>query len=163
VRRLLADMVTEQSDQTCPGGGVSYFGPSSPGEIFVNGSVVCGVGDNEVIYDIGTVDANGNFIASGLNVFSQIITVLSGAPTCFQMTNDQNRPESTFSAIQSSLLLQLMDDGRNVRSLFFGVSFDVACSLSDKFAVRRWKFCVLAYFTKLHRFRDGSIERKRGI
>ena len=107
-------MVTEQSDQTCPGGGVSYFGPSSPGEITVNGSVVCSAGENELVYDIGTLDTNGNFIASSLKVFSQIITVLSGAPSCFQMVMDRDRLEMTFSVIQSSLMLQLMDDGRNV-------------------------------------------------
>ena len=116
VRRLLED-VSEQSDQSCPGGGVSFFGPSSPGEITVNGTVVCGAGDNEIVYDIGTLDANGIFIASELSVFSQIISVLPGAPSCFQFVNDEDRVESTFHAIQSSLLLQVMDDGRNVRSL----------------------------------------------
>jgi len=116
LRRLLQDVVSEQSDQTCPGGGVSYFGPSSPGEITVNGSVICGAGDNEVVYDIGTLDANGKFIASTLSAFSQIITVLSGAPCCFQIVKDQDRKELTFTAVQSSLILQLMDDGRNVRS-----------------------------------------------
>jgi len=115
-RRLLEAVVSEQSDLTCPGGGVSYFGPSSPGEITVNGSVVCGAGENELVYDIGALDINGNFIASSLNVFSQIINVLSGAPSCFQMLKDKDRQEMTFSAIQSSLILQLMDDGRNVSS-----------------------------------------------
>lgn len=116
VRRLLED-VSEQSDQSCPGGGVSFFGPSSPGEITVNGTVVCEAGDNEIVYDIGTLDANGIFIASELSVFSQIISVLPGAPSCFQILNDEDRAESTFHAIQSSLLLQVMDDSRNVRSL----------------------------------------------
>ena len=119
VRRLLED-ASEQSDQTCPGGGVSFFGPSSPGEIIVNGTVVCGAGDNEIVYDIGTLDATGFFIASELSVFSQIIRVLPGVPSCFQILNDEDRAESTFHAIQSSLLLQVMDDGRNVRS-FAGV------------------------------------------
>ena len=95
---------------------MSFFGPSSPGEIIVNGTVVCGAGDNEIVYDIGTLDANGIFIASELSVFSQIISVLPGAPSCFQILNDEDRVESTFHAIQSSLLLQVMDDGRNVRS-----------------------------------------------
>ena len=63
-RRLLEAVASEQSDLTCPGGGVSYFGPSSPGEITVNGSVVCGAGENELVYDIGALDINGNFIAS---------------------------------------------------------------------------------------------------
>lgn len=123
-------MVSEQSDLTCPGGGVSYFGPSSPGEITVNGSVVCGAGENELVYDIGALDMNGNFIASSLNVFSQTINVLSGAPSCFQMLKDKDRQEITFSAIQSSLILQLMDDGRNVSSFICAVS-------------RFLKFCIL--------------------
>jgi hypothetical protein len=116
LRRLLED-VSEQSDQTCPGGGVSFFGPSSPGEITVNGTLVCGAGDNEVVYDIGTLDASGHFIVSELSVFSQVITVLPGAPSCFQIVSDYSRKELTFHAILSSLLLQIMDDGRNVRSL----------------------------------------------
>ena len=51
-RRLLEAVISEQSDLSCPGGGVSYFGPTSPGEITVNGSVVCGAGENELVYDI---------------------------------------------------------------------------------------------------------------
>ena len=129
LRRLLED-VSEQSDQTCPGGGVSFFGPSSPGEITVNGTLVCGAGDNEVVYDIGTLDASGNFIASELSVFSQVIRVLPGAPSCFQIVNDYNRAELTFHAILSSLLLQIMDDGRNVRSLVWhSPLLEVACRL----------------------------------
>ena len=107
----------EESSEACSSGdAVSLFSASnsSSGEITVAGSTVCGVGDNDVIYDIGTVDSNGNFIPSVLNAHSEVVTVQAGPPSCFQLVVATNRLEQTLSAIRSSIFVQLMDSGRNV-------------------------------------------------
>ncbi len=110
-------MLQESSDACSLGDTVSLFSASnsSSGEITVAGSTVCGVGDNEVIYDIGFIDSNGDFIPSVLNAHSEVVTVQYGPPSCFQLVVAASQPEQTLSAIRSSIVVQLMDSGRNVR------------------------------------------------
>jgi len=109
-------LLEESSDACSSGDTVSLFSASnsSSGEVTVAGSTVCGVGDNEVIYDIGSVDSNGNFIPSVLNAHSEVVTVQAGPPSCFQLVVATSRLEQTLSAIRSSIFAQLMDSGRNV-------------------------------------------------
>ena len=109
-------LLEESSDACSSGDTTSLFSASnsSSGEVTVAGSTVCGVGDNEVIYDIGTVDSNGNFIPSVLNAHSEVVTVQAGPPSCFQLVVATSRLEQTLSAIRSSIFVQLMDSGRNV-------------------------------------------------
>ena len=111
-RRLLQ----ESSDSCSSGDTESIFSASnsSSGEVTIAGSTICGVGENEVIYDIGFVDSNGNFIPSVLNAHSQVVTVQAGPPSCFQLVAATTRPEQTLSLIRSSIFVQLMDAGRNV-------------------------------------------------
>ena len=79
------------------------------------GSRVCGLGDNDVIYDIGSLDSNGNFIPAVLNAYSQIVTVEVGPASCFQLAVTNRVTEQTFSAVRSQMFVQVMDAGRNVR------------------------------------------------
>jgi hypothetical protein len=111
-RNLLQDL----SDACSLGDTVSLFSASnsSSGEITVAGSTVCGVGDNEVIYDIGSVDSNGNFVPSVLNAHSEVVSVQEGPPSCYQLVVGTSRLEKTLSVIRSSIFVQLMDSGRNV-------------------------------------------------
>jgi hypothetical protein len=83
----------------------------------VAGSRVCGSGDNDVIYDIGSLDSNGNFIPAVLNAYSQIVTVEVGPASCFQLAVTNRVTEQTFSAVRSHMFVQVMDAGRNVRLL----------------------------------------------
>ena len=87
---------------------------SSSGEITVSGSAVCGAGDNEVIYDIGSLDPSGNFVPAVLNAYSIVITVQAGAPKCFQLAVASKLPERTLTAVRSTIYVQVMDAGRNV-------------------------------------------------
>jgi len=115
-RRLLEDV--QQSSQECSGSGdmISFYDASnaSSGEITVTGNKVCGLGDNDVIYDIGSLDSNGNFIPAVLNAYSQIVTVQAGPPSCFQLAVASSQLEQTLSAVRSSIFVQVMDAGRNV-------------------------------------------------
>ena len=115
-RRLLEDV--QQSSQECSGSGdmISFYDASntSSGEITVTGNKVCGLGDNDVIYDIGSLDSNGNFIPAVLNAYSQIVTVQAGPPSCFQLAVAISQLEQTLSAVRSSIFVQVMDAGRNV-------------------------------------------------
>lgn len=124
--RRSRNLLQELSDACSSGDTVSLFSASnsSSGEIAVAGNTVCGVGDNEVIFDIGSVDSNGNFVPSVLNAHSEVISVQEGPPSCYQLVVVTSRLEQTLSAIQSSIFVQLMDWGRNV-------SFDACvCSLN---------------------------------
>ena len=115
-RRLLEN--TQQLPDTCVDDGrVSLYGASnvSVGEITVMGTTVCGVGDTEVIYDIGKLDASGNFVPTVLSAYSQIIAVVAGPASCFQLAVASNQIEKTFSVIRSAIMVQVMDAGRNVR------------------------------------------------
>jgi len=115
-RRLLEDV--QQSSQACSGSGdmISFYDAknASSGEITVTGSRVCGLGDNDVIYDIGSLDSNGNFIPAVLNAYTQIVTVQAGPPSCFQLAVASSQQEQTLSAVRSSIFVQVMDAGRNV-------------------------------------------------
>ena len=95
---------------------MSFYDASnaSSGEITVTGNRVCGLGDNDVIYDIGSLDPNGNFIPAVLNAYSQIVTVQAGPPSCFQLAVSSSQLEQTLSAVRSSIFVQVMDAGRNV-------------------------------------------------
>jgi len=75
---------------------------------------VCGLGDNDVIYDIGSLDSSGNFIPAVLNAYSQIVTVEAGPASCFQLAVTNRVTEQTFSAVRSHMFVQVMDAGRNV-------------------------------------------------
>jgi len=115
-RRLLES--AQQLPDTCVDDGrVSLYGASnlSVGEITVMGTTVCGVGDTEVIYDIGKLDASGNFVPTVLSAYSQIISVVAGPASCFQLAVASNEIEKTFSVIRSAIMVQVMDAGRNVR------------------------------------------------
>ena len=111
----------QPTSQTCSGlfESISFYeaSNSSSGEITVTGSRVCGLGDNDVIYDIGSLDSDGNFVPAVLNAYSQTITVQAGPPSCFQLVVGKNQLEQTFSAVRSSIFVQLMDAGRNVSLL----------------------------------------------
>jgi hypothetical protein len=109
-------MLEEMADACSSGDGVFVYDASnsSSGEITVTGSTVCGVGDNEVVYDIGSINANGNFIPAVLNAYSQVVTVQAGQPSCFQLAITSSQTERTLSVIRSSIFVQLMDSGRNV-------------------------------------------------
>ena len=103
--------------ETCSDGAVSLFGAliGTVGEITVNGTTVCGLGDTEVIYDIGNLDSMGNFVPAVLSAFSQMIAVIAGTSSCFQLALARNQTERTLSVILSTILVQVMDAGRNVR------------------------------------------------
>ncbi len=114
-RRLL-----EQSPETCSArDGFSLHSASNSSEIIIQGSTVCGAGDTEVIYDIGLLDNNGNFIPAVLNAHSQTITVQLGPPSRFQLVATSSQPERTLSSIRSSIFVQLTDAGQNVSMCFF--------------------------------------------
>jgi hypothetical protein len=114
-RRLLA-----QSPETCSAGDTfSLYSASNSSEIIIQGSTVCSAGDNEVIYDIGHIDNNGNFIPAVLNAHSQTITVELGPPSRFQLVAASSQPERTLSSIRSSIFVQLMDAGQNVSMCIF--------------------------------------------
>ena len=115
-RRLLEN--TQQLPDTCVDNGrVSVYGASnvSAVEITVMGTVVCGVGEKEIIYDIGNLDSGGNFVPTVLSAYSQIIAVVAGPASCFQLAVASNQIEKTFSVIRSAIMVQVMDAGRNVR------------------------------------------------
>lgn len=88
---------------------------SSTGEITVSGTSICGIGDHVAVYDIGSLDSNGDFSPSVLSVFSQLVTIVHGPPSCFQFVSTSNLLERTLAMIQSGIVVQLMDAGRNVR------------------------------------------------
>jgi hypothetical protein len=109
-RRLL-------SETTSCSNAATIFAPSSPtsGEITVTGTVVCGSGENEVLYDVGTLDANGNFVVTFLSAFSQTVTVSVGLPSAFQLLFVLAKPEQTLTAIRSQIFINALDSGGNVR------------------------------------------------
>ncbi len=118
-RRLLENI--QQLPDTCVDDGrVSLYGASnlSAVEITVVGAAVCGVGDTEVIYDIGNLDSSGNFVPTVLSAYSQIIAVVAGPASFFQLAVASNQIEKTFSVIRSAIMVQVMDAGRNVRQYY---------------------------------------------
>ncbi len=118
-RRLLEN--TQQLPDTCVDNGrVSLYGASNASavEITVMGTVVCDVGEKEIIYDIGNLDSGGNFVPTVLSAYSQIIAVVAGPASCFQLAVASNQIEKTFSVIRSAIMVQVMDAGRNVRQYY---------------------------------------------
>jgi hypothetical protein len=110
-RRLLAD----QSDGTCSSALVFDF-PVQAGSSTVSAgaNLVCSAGMNDVVYDIGTYDDSGSFFVHIAGVYSMVIIVQAGSPSCFQLAVVNNQLEQTFTAVQSSIFIQVMDSGRNV-------------------------------------------------
>jgi hypothetical protein len=110
----------EQLPERCSSGdGFSLHSAFNSSEVTIQGNTVCSAGDSEVIYDIGHLDNNGNFIPDVLNAHSQVIMVQLGPPSCFQLATATNQPERTLSRIRSSIFVQLMDAGKNVSIRFF--------------------------------------------
>jgi hypothetical protein len=120
-RHLLA----RQSDGDCSGALVFDF-PVQAGSSTVSAgaNVVCSAGSNEIVYDIGTYDDHGVFLNVFAGVYSMIITLQPGSPSCFQLDVAVSHLEKTFSVIKSSIFVQVMDSGRNVR-LIIEVSLNV--------------------------------------
>ena len=110
----------EQLPETCSAGDrFSLYSASNSSEIIIQGSTVCSAGDTEIIYDIGVLDNNGNFIPAVLNAHSQTITVQLGPPSRFQLVTASSQPERTLSSIRSSIFVQLTDAGQNVSMCIF--------------------------------------------
>jgi hypothetical protein len=111
-RHLLAT----QSDGDCSGALVFYV-PVQPGSSTVSAgaNVVCSAGSNEIIYDIGTYDDHGVFLTNFASVYSMVIILQAGSPSCFQLDVAVSQLEQTFSVIKSAIFVQVMDSGRNVR------------------------------------------------
>ena len=113
-RRLLENI---PGTDTCSSGDVVSLheaSDASSGEITIAGKSVCGVGESEVIYDIGSLDSSGEFIPSVLSAHSQVVTVQAGPPSCFQFVIARSQPEKALYALRSTIYVQVMDAGRNV-------------------------------------------------
>ncbi len=91
---------------------------SSEGFIVLQNITVCAAGQNEVIYDIGNLDANGVFVPTSLAVFSVEMTVLTGPPVVFRLISRNASVQQTYSKISSAVGIALQDQGRNVTNRF---------------------------------------------
>jgi len=80
---------------------------------------VCRSGENEVFYDVGTLDANGNFVVTVLSTFSQIVTVSVGLPSAFQLVFLLAKSEQTLTETRSQIFIDALDSGGNVRLCVF--------------------------------------------
>jgi hypothetical protein len=111
----------QESSAPCPGGGdriVNGTEQSSEGFIVLQNITVCAAGQNEVIYDIGSLDENGVFVPSTLAVYSVDMTVLSGAAVVFRLILRNATMQHTYSRISSAVGVSLQDQGRNVTITF---------------------------------------------
>lgn len=108
------------SETTSCSEAATIFGTSpASGEIIINGTRVCRSGENEVFYDVGTLDANGNFVATVLSAFSQIVTVSVGLPSAFQLVFLLAKSEQTLTETRSQIFIDALDSGGNVRLCVF--------------------------------------------
>jgi len=110
-RRLLAGL----SDDECSRALVFDF-PVQAGSSTVSAgaNVICTAGENDVVYDIGTYDNYGVFLINFASVYSMVVIVQAGSPSCFQLVVANSHMEQTLSVVRSSVFVQVMDNGRNV-------------------------------------------------
>jgi len=109
-------LLSDGSDAACGGGDAQYLNYSSvQGSIVVENVVVCSSGENEIFYDIGTYDESGSFAATALGVFSAEVSVQPGPAACFRFVTQNARLEQTYRQIESDIVVEFTDQGRNVR------------------------------------------------
>jgi hypothetical protein len=100
---------------TCSGGGNYYVNAASQsGAITIDNVTVCASGENLIVYDIGTVDAQGVFTFVVLNAYSTQISVQAGPAASFRLILQNARLERTYTQIVSDIVIELFDLGRNV-------------------------------------------------
>ena len=107
---------------SCPGGGdqiINCTAQSTSGGVLLPNVTVCAAGQNEVIYDIGFLDANGLFVASAVGVFSADITVVPGSAVVLRLVLRNSTVQRTYSQISSVVGVVLQDQGRNVTIIIF--------------------------------------------
>ena len=107
---------------SCPGGGdqiINCTAQSTSGGVLLPNVTVCAAGQNEVIYDIGFLDANGIFVASVVGVFSADITVVPGSAVVLRLVLRNSTVQRTYSQISSVVGVVLQDQGRNVTIIIF--------------------------------------------
>jgi hypothetical protein len=127
----------QKYSESCPGGGdriVNGTVQSSEGFIALQNITVCTAGQNEVIYDIGTLNDIGEFVPSALAVYSVEMTVLTGSAVVFRLILRNATTQHTYSRISSAVGVILQDQGRNViSSLSFVLTTNYAIDCFDPF------------------------------
>ncbi len=116
---------------SCPGGGdqiISGSEQSSAGFILLQNVTVCAAGQNELIYDIGTMDGLGNFVPLVLKVYSADMIVVVGPAAVFRLILHNSTMQYTYTKIFAVGVL-LQDQGRNVIIFFINTYFDVSICL----------------------------------
>ena len=115
-------MLLSVDSPTCTGGGDYYVNAASQSSaITIENVTVCASGENLVVYDIGTADAQGVFTVLVLNAYSTQISVQAGPAASFRLKLQNARLERTYTQIVSDIVTELYDLGRNVS--FFPVVF----------------------------------------
>ena len=108
-------LLSDASATVCAAGDAQYLDFSSvQGSVTVDNVVVCASGDNQVFYDIGTYDESGAFSATALGVFSAEVTVQPGPAACFRFVTQNAVFEQTYRSIESDIVVEFTDQGRNV-------------------------------------------------
>jgi hypothetical protein len=107
-----------ETSPSCPGGGNQIINAvSGSSTITIDNVTVCASGENMVVYDIGTIDAQGEFSVIVPNAYSAQIFVQTGPAACFRLVLLNSRLERTYTKIESHIFVELFDLGRNVRFL----------------------------------------------
>lgn len=70
-----------------------------------------------IVYDIGTIDAQGAFSIIVSSAYSAQIFVETGPVACFRLVLLNARLERTYTKIKSDIFAELFDLGRNVSIL----------------------------------------------
>jgi hypothetical protein len=131
---------------SCPGGGdqiISGKEQSSAGFILLQNVTVCTAGQNELIYDIGTLNELGSFVPLVLGVYSANMVVVAGPAAVFRLILRNSAIQHTYSKIFAVGVL-LQDQGRNVSS-----------SLSTHFVLQ---FHSFVYFVSFDIFRMWKVQ-----
>lgn len=101
----------------CAGGSDLYVKAAALSNVVtVDRVTVCASGDNIIIYDIGIVDAQGNFALVAPGVYSTQVFVTPGPVACFRLLLQLARLERSYNKISSDVVVEFFDLGRNVRA-----------------------------------------------
>jgi hypothetical protein len=104
----------------CPGGGdriINGNEQSFAGFVLLQNITVCAAGQNELIYDIGTMNELGSFVPLVLAVYSADVFVVTGPAAVFRLILRNFTMQHTYSKI-FAVGVALQDQGRNVIIFF---------------------------------------------
>ena len=122
-------MLSTEILQSCLEDSDQYVNATQLSVVTVDSVTVCASGENIIIYDIGTVDADGLFTVTVPMAYSTQVFVQTGPIAAFRLVLQETQPERTYTKLRSDIAVEFFDAGRNVSQLFLMMHFLDDCEI----------------------------------